>query len=130
GGAAAEVGGGNVPGAVDAAAGERLPDVAPPVQHDQAAGPGHAATLGGQRADDHPAATQHGQRGSQAHPAGAAAQVRADLGEQRDVAVRGDLHDGGAGTLHVGLVVEVADQDVVPLQVTGAPRDDGHAVGV
>ncbi len=41
-----------------------------------------------------------------------------------------DLDDRRAGALRVGLVVEVADEDVAGVQAARAARDDRHAVGV
>jgi len=103
---------------------DRLPDAALLVEDDQAAGPGDAALLGGQRAHDHPAAGQRRQRGGEADAAGACPVF--DLREQRCPAVRADLDDGGTGALHVAGVVEVADQDVAPVQAAGAAGHDGH----
>ena len=63
-------------------------------------------------------------------PPGQPGRLRLILANCRHVTGRGDLDDRGSRALHVGLVVEVADQDVAPAQVSGAARDDRHPVRV
>ena len=62
--------------------------------------------------------------------AGLAGRERGDVSEQPGMAGRGDFDDAGAGALDVGLVVEVAHQDVAGRQLAGRRRNDGDPVGV
>ena len=127
---------GQVPGADDVLVRDGLDHRALVVQHDQAPGrveAGQRAALrGGQAPDDHPAAGQDAERGGQADAAraGQSGGQPGHVGEQGGLPGRGHLDDGGAGALDVGLVVEVAHQDVAGRQPARRGRHDGEPVRV
>ena len=127
---------GEVPRAHDVGVGDGLDRRALVVQHDQAPGGVEAgqgtARRGRQAAHHHPAARQDAERGGQPDSPGAG-HARRDLGklsEQAGRAGRGDLDDGRAGALDIGLVVEVAHQGVTGDEPAGGRRDHGQPIGV
>ena len=122
--------GGHVPRPVDAAAGERLPHLAPLSSTIRQPGPETLPPLVGSE----PTITQPLRRTLSAvvspTPPGQPGRCGLTWANSDRVAARAHLDDRGPGALCVGLVVEVADQDVSLAQVSGVPLDDGHAVRV
>src|ERR1019366_9438635 len=119
--------------AVHAVPSDCFADPALPVKDQQAAGfrrRGHAA--GGRKAADNDPAMHDGQRSGEpdAARAGPWQPGPGDAGKAGHVAGRGDLDDRAAGALQVGLVVEVTDEHVAPVQPALAAADHGHAVRV
>ena len=96
---------GQVPGAVDVAAGPGLDRRSRAVEDDQAPGlrGGRGSVGGGQAAHHHPTTRQGGEGGGEADAAGAGTgQGAVELAEGGDRPRWRDLHDGRAGALEVG----------------------------
>ena len=100
------------------------------VQDEHAAGRAgtgqRAALLRRQAAHHHPATGQDAQRSRESDAAragGTGRQARrGHVGEELALALGRHLHNGGAGPLHIGLAVEVADQRVASHQLAACLR--------
>ena len=121
------------PRIVDGRPGPRCDHLAVGIQHQHAAiALGSRGAVGARRAaDDHPAGLQHGHGCGQAHATRALRQLLRQLGKQRRLlGGRPVIHDGGAGALQVGKVVEVVDQDIVLDDLAGRNRCNDDRVGI